>query len=45
MAYLTQEPGGEEAKQDSVIGLTVVPGYPDVADVPKLTLPALQGPG
>lgn len=44
-AYLTQEPGGEEAKKDGVVGLTVVPGHPDVAGVPKLSLPAFQGPG
>lgn len=44
-AYLTQEPGGEEAKKDGVVGLAVVPGHPDVARVPELPLPALQGPG
>lgn len=44
-AYLTQEPGGEEAKKDGVVGLTVVPRHPDVAGVPELPLPALQGPG
>lgn len=43
--YLTQEPGGEEAKKDSIVGLPVVPGHPNVAGVPELPLPALQGPG
>ena len=33
-AYLTQEPGGEEAEKDGVVGLPVVPGHPDVACVP-----------
>ena len=44
-AYLTQEPGGEEAKKDGVVGLAVVPGYPDAACFPQLPFPALQGPG
>ena len=44
-AYLTQEPGCEEAKKDGVVGPTVVPGHPDVAGVPELPLPAFQGPG
>lgn len=42
---LSQEPGGQKAKQHGVIGLAVKPRHADATILPQLALPAVQGPG
>lgn len=44
-ADLSQKPGGQEAKQYSIIGFTVKPRHADVTKFPKFALPSVQGPG
>lgn len=44
-ANLSQEPGRQEAKQHSIVCLTVEPRHADVTKLPQLALPGVQRPG
>ena len=42
--YLGDEPDGEEAEDNGVVGLLVLVGHADVCALPQLTLPLVQFP-
>lgn len=44
LSDLSEEPGRQEAEQHGVVGLAVEPRHPDVAQLPQLALPGVQGP-
>lgn len=42
---LSKKPSCQKTKQHGIVGLTVEPRHSNVAELPQLTLPAVQRPG